>query len=188
MSEISTEDASLSQGPNRDLLNRELDTVIEHHFTRLDQGLVELRSTGERLYEDFRVLASSFELRRRAGGGSRHPREEDFQRLDLPQGLFRWLHEERHSRGRVGHGPLLRSGPAKPPEGRVEQLLELLAAFGRSMTTDEIVETMVSKGLLEGVSDPRATVSAALSRGTRMGFFDRPSRGVYTVPGGEDGA
>jgi hypothetical protein len=183
MSEISPEGSAPSEALNRDSLKKELDAVIEHHFLRLNQGLAELRSVSERLYEDYRVLASSFELQRRAGGGSRHSREDDFNRVDVPQGLFRWLHEERLAKEIGSFRSTRRPGSAKTPEGRVEQILDLLTTAGRSMTTEDIVEAMVSRGLLEGVADPRATVSAALSRGTRMGFLDRPSRGVYSVPG-----
>jgi hypothetical protein len=182
MDEIPHQGITAQEEPNRDSLKKELDAVIEHHFSRLNQGLTELRRVSERIYEDYRVLASSFELQRRTGGGARNPKEGEFDRLELPQGLFRWLQEERHAKEAGSLRAIRRHGPVKPPEGRVEQILDLLTAAGRSMTTDEIVEVMVSRGLLEGVADPRATVSAALSRGTRTGFLDRPSRGIYTVP------
>ena len=160
---------------DRAALVRELDTVIDEHLGRLRAEISDLTNLAERIFEDWRTLASSLELRTKFAAGSPHAAADEFANMNLPRDLFRWLHEVQESKHRP---PSRRAGR---PGGRIDEILQLLGAAGRPMTSDEIVAAMEEKNLLDGVNDPRATVSAALSRGTRLGFFERVSRGVYTA-------
>lgn len=152
----------------------ELDSVIEDHYERAEGQVSNLKVLASELLDTWRTLSASLELRRKFAEGTPHPDAQRFSELDLPRDLFRWLHDTRNARHQGA-----RSARARQPAGRVDEILQVLSAAGRPLSTDEIVDGMADKNLLEGVNDPRATVSAALSRGFRLGLVERVSRGVY---------
>lgn len=166
---------NLPPQPQRSALVGELDAVIDEHLDRVRDEIADLESLAARILEDWRTLSTSLELRAKFASGARHAADEEFATMDFPRDLFRWLSDTRESR----HGK--RTHRSGRPGGRIDEILQLLLASGRPMTSDEIVTAMEEKNLLDGVNDPRATVSAALSRGTRLGFLERVSRGVYAA-------
>lgn len=174
----------------RPALVEQLEEVIAETSERIESDLETAREIAHRLREDWATYRSSLQLRNRYA----HGEPIDYGFTDQVMGLLRWVNEiERESRKEKyearrrtrASGPVSLQRPS-PPSDRIAQIRYVLEhSEGDPMDTGEITVALERHGWLQGVTDPRATVSAALSRGARLGMLERVSRGTYQLPSEE---
>jgi hypothetical protein len=169
--------------PDRRDLVAGLEVVLEETRDRIAINLEKMRGLSEELREDWSTYRSSLNLRNRFAHGQ--PIEPEF--MDVMNSTMRWLMDMDRPRRPEGGAPVARAyggGPAhRPvPMDRIAQIERVIAANnGQPMDTSEITSALEARGWLRGVTDPRATVSAALSRGHRQGVLERVFRGTYQM-------
>ncbi len=72
--------------------------------------------------------------------------------------------------------------PVMPPRsGRLKQIYDVLSLVTRPMSSKEIGKILTENGHFEGVENPAPAVAANLSRGRKLGVFERVGRGYYTI-------
>ena len=68
-----------------------------------------------------------------------------------------------------------------PPEGRLREIADVFGEQEGMMKAAEIADELEKRGLLDGVENPTAAVTAHLSRGIDLGIFERVARGYYAL-------
>lgn len=180
-------DVSERVSDDRPLLVRELDEVLTETQERIYENLRRIQELGNQLQEDWLVYRSSLQLRNRFAStpadtglpGGLFPLIRaiaEFGRPSSPRGGSDRAQTVARAAGR-------RSSAAGAPPDRIGQIQRVLADHdGGPMDTDTITASLEARGWLGDVGDARATVSAALSRATRLGLVERVSRGTYQLP------
>lgn len=165
---------------NTELLLRELDAVIQHQLTVVEEDLNRTEEVIRAFHDHWMVLLNSLELHSRLRGEDHPAWDRLSEEIPFPNLLIRWLEERevkrRHPSRAVKEAKKV-SAASTPT--RIEQIMDILAEQGEPMDTSDIVEALLAQGELHDVKDPRAAISAALSRGARQGLLERIDRGVY---------
>lgn len=181
------EQKSQGEKGTRPVLVRELDEVIEESSERLRHSLDQVRAITEDIRSDWTIYRSSIQLRDRFSPGTRPDQDLHDAILPLLRAFSQLERPPLAQRGRArpaSRGSFISSsrGTATEPPDRISQVRQVLSENESDpMDTEAIAAALHERGWLGDVTDARATVSAALSRATRLGLIERVSRGTYQM-------
>lgn len=182
------EQESRGEKGTRPVLVRELDEVIEESSERLRYSLDQVRVIAEEIRSDWTIYRSSIQLRDRFSPGTKPDQDLYDAILPLLRAFSQLEHPPLAQRGRARPsargGSFISSsrGAATEPPDRISQVRQVLSENESDpMDTEAIAAALHERGWLGDVTDARATVSAALSRATRLGLIERVSRGTYQM-------
>jgi len=159
---------------------KQLDRQIIEHTGRRTDLRNQVGHLLRQLEAEDRILAAAFELHHRMTG-TRHTRNEFQVSRRVPLGKGSPEPASLPDDADVTSGMSAATRRTVPPTGRLRDVYDILRTSDGPVRLTDLTTQLQENGRLDGVDNPTPAIAAALSRGVKLGMFDRVARGMYTV-------
>lgn len=135
----------------------------------------------ERLETEDRILTAALELHHRITG-SQHPRDAEFQTSRrTPLGKVSATRAPTPDMTSLASDERTDRPVTVPAKGRLRDIYNILSTANEPVRLTDLARELQERGHLDGVENPTPATAAALSRGVKLGMFERVDRGLYMV-------